>query len=89
MNQAQLLKLKKSAHHLKPVILIGQKGLTEAVIAEIEQALEAHELIKIKMSGWEKDDKLTMLNTICHQTQADLIQNIGHTTTIYRKNHAG
>jgi len=87
MNPEQKLKLKQNAYHLKPVILIGQKGLSDAVIEEIELALKAHELVKVKISGWEKLDRLEMLKTICQQTQAEQVQTIGHTITIYRKNH--
>jgi RNA-binding protein len=87
MHLEQLLKLKKSAHHLKPIVIIGQKGLTDAVTLEIDQALKAHELLKLKISGWEKNDREEMINSICNSLGAETIQIIGHVVTIYRKNN--
>ncbi|RUR13968.1 ribosome assembly RNA-binding protein YhbY [Legionella sp. km772] len=78
--------LKAQAHHLKPVILLGAKGLTEAVIAETDLALNAHELIKVKINGAEKEDRIEMTNALCQQLEAELVQMIGHTAIIYRKN---
>ena len=78
--------LKAQAHHLKPVILLGNKGLTEAVVAETNIALLSHELIKVKISGAEKEDRLQMANDLCQQLQAELVQMIGNTVIMYRKN---
>jgi RNA-binding protein len=78
--------LKIQAHHLKPVILLGAKGLTEAVINETDIALLTHELIKVKINGAEKEDRLTMATNLSEQLKADIIQQIGHTLVLYRKN---
>lgn len=78
--------LKAKAHHLKPVVLLGAKGLTPAVINETDVALTAHELIKVKINGAEKPDREMMAQDLCQQLQADLIQLIGNTAIIYRKN---
>jgi RNA-binding protein len=78
--------LKAQAHHLKPVVLLGAKGLTEAVVAETNIALNAHELIKVKISGAEKEDRLEMAHSLCQQLEAELVQLIGNTAIIYRKN---
>lgn len=78
--------LKAKAHHLKPVILLGAKGLTEAVIAETNIALLSHELIKVKINGAEKEDRIEMAHELCQQLQAELVQMIGHTVILYRKN---
>nr|WP_256478697.1 ribosome assembly RNA-binding protein YhbY [Legionella sp. 27cVA30] len=78
--------LKAKAHHLKPVILIGSKGLTPAVIEETHAALLAHELIKVKINGAEKEDRQAMAIELCEQLQAELVQLIGNTAIIYRKN---
>jgi len=78
--------LKAKAHHLKPVVLLGAKGLTPAVIEETNIALLAHELIKIKISGAEKADRQLMATELCDQLQAALVQLIGNTAIIYRKN---
>ncbi|MCL9683798.1 ribosome assembly RNA-binding protein YhbY [Legionella maioricensis] len=78
--------LKAQAHHLKPVVLLGAKGLTEAVVAETNIALLSHELIKVKINGAEKEDRLVMANELCQQLQAELVQMIGNTVILYRKN---
>lgn len=78
--------LKAQAHHLKPIVLIGSKGLTQAVIDETDAALTAHELIKVKINGAEKEDRIQMADELCEQTHAHLIQLIGNTAIIYRKN---
>lgn len=78
--------LKAQAHHLKPVILLGAKGLTDAVVAETNIALLSHELIKVKINGAEKEDRLAMANNLCQQLKAEMVQMIGNTVILYRKN---
>ncbi len=78
--------LKAQAHHLKPVVLLGAKGLTPAVIEETNVALVAHELIKEKINGAEKADRQTMAAELCQALKAELVQLIGNTAVIYRKN---
>ncbi|ANH14134.1 TPA: ribosome assembly RNA-binding protein YhbY [Legionella pneumophila] len=78
--------LKAKAHHLKPVVLLGAKGLTEAILAETNVALLAHELIKVKINGAEKEDRMQMAEELCKQLHAELVQMIGNTLVLYRKN---
>jgi RNA-binding protein len=78
--------LKAQAHHLKPVVLLGGKGLTPAVVEETHIALVAHELIKVKINGAEKPDRALMANKLCHELKAELVQLIGNTAIIYRQN---
>ena len=78
--------LKAKAHHLKPVVLLGAKGLTPAVVEETNNALLIHELIKVKISGAEKPERLIIANELCEQLGADLVQLIGSTAILYRKN---
>ena len=78
--------LRAAAHVLKPVVLLGAKGLTPAVIQEIDIALTVHEFIKIKLTGVEREDKQALLDTVCHELHAILIQKIGHVAVLYRKN---
>ena len=77
--------LKAQAHHLKPVILLGAKGLTEAVIAETNTALDIHELMKVKINGAERDDRMLMAHDLCQALEAELVQMIGNTAIVYRK----
>lgn len=77
--------LKSQAHNLKPVVMVGQAGFTPAVLAEIENALNCHELIKVKIRA-ERDERKLISEKICQETQADLIQTIGQILVIYRLN---
>ena len=85
MNTTFKQTLKAKAHHLKPVVLLGAKGLTPAVIEETEVAINAHELIKVKINGAEKEDRQAMAMELCQQLRAELVQLIGSTAIIYRK----
>ena len=84
VNDRQKRYLKGLAHPLKPVVMIGNKGLTETVIAEIDKTLEQHELIKVRVSGLEKSDRLAMVDEIALKTSANLVMTIGHIAAFYR-----
>ena len=86
MNNTLKKALKAQAHHINPVILMGGKGLTPTVIMATEEALIAHELIKVKLIGDQKSDRMAIAKDLCAATQADLVQIIGHIAIIYRKN---
>ena len=85
ISQEKLKLLKQQAHSLNPVVLLGAKGLTEAVQQEINVALEAHELIKIRVNALDKAERMDMITQICSVQKAELIQQIGHLAVIYRK----
>ena len=85
MNAADKKKFRAQAHGLKPVIMIGQAGLTAAVLAEIELALDSHELIKVRIRA-EREDRKQISEKICTETGAALIQTIGQIAVIYRLN---
>ncbi len=86
MTPLEKKKLRSQAHSLKPVIMIGQAGLTEAVLSEIELALDNHELIKIRIRSGDRQVRKTISTEICSVTDAELIQTIGQIIIIYRKN---
>ena len=75
-----------SAHSLKPVVMIGNNGLTESVLLEIERALIVHELIKIRINAATSKERDEMIQRICEEHSAELIQTIGHIVVVYRKN---
>ena len=85
MNSVNKKKLRAEAHTLKPVVIIGQSGLTAAVLAELEQTLNSHELIKVKIRA-ERDERKVISEKICTDTGAELIQTIGQIAVIYRMN---
>jgi len=78
--------LKAKAHALKPVVLIGNKGLTDAVKKEIDIALRDHELIKIRIASENRDEKYAIVDEICLALDALKVQMIGKIAVLYRKN---
>lgn len=89
MKTASRQALKAQAHHLKPVVQLGSKGLTDAVVEETSVALKTHELIKVKINGAEKEERQAMAADLCTRLQAELVQLIGNTAIVYRKNEEG
>lgn len=85
MNSVDKKQLRTTAHALKPVVMIGQAGLTDAVLAEVELALDSHELIKIKIRA-EREERKQISEKICGATKAELIQSIGQIVVVYRLN---
>ena len=85
INDKQILFLRKSCHHIKPIVTVGNAGLTENVISEINLALSHHELVKMKINTGERDERKTMIDKIIAETGAVLVQTIGHTASFYRE----
>lgn len=77
--------LKSQAHALKPVVRVGQHGVTDAVLAELEIALDHHELLKIKLSIGDRDQRDSMIAELASRTKATVIQRIGNIAVFYRK----
>lgn len=86
INNTQKKFLRQAAHHLKPVVWAGQNGVTDSLIKEIEEALERHELIKIKCRLGEREERDAGIEKICEDTDANLVQRIGNIVTLYKKN---
>ncbi|MGD8566704.1 MAG: ribosome assembly RNA-binding protein YhbY [Gammaproteobacteria bacterium] len=76
--------LKGRAHSLKPVVIIGAAGVTEGVITEIDNSIEHHELIKVRLNASSHDQQQAMVGTICEKVHAELINTIGHVAIFYR-----
>ncbi len=85
LNTRQTKHLRSLAHALKPVVRIGQKGLTEAVLAELEIALDHHELIKVKIAG-DRDERSRIIDDITSQTSASKIALTGAVAVLFRRN---
>lgn len=86
MNAKERQRLKGLAHGLSPIIILGQNGLTDAVHAEINKALDSHELIKIRVNAEDKTERELLSEEICEVQKAELIQKIGHIIVIFREN---
>ena len=72
------------AHPLKPVVQLGGNGLTEGVLAEIDNALNHHELIKVKVPSDDREEKALIMDAIIRETASEKLQVIGHTLILYR-----
>jgi len=77
--------LRRRGHALKPVVLIGNAGLSAAVVREIDLSLEHHELMKVRLGGVDRETKQRLIAAICESCHAELVQSIGHIALLYRK----
>ncbi len=89
LNNKHIQQLRKLAHSLKPVVLTGQAGISDPLIEEIDQALEFHELIKVRINAADRETRRAMLEEICRRTECEPVQLIGHVAALYRKKHEG
>jgi RNA-binding protein len=85
LSEKQKRHLRGLGHALKPIILIGNAGATDAVVAETVRALNDHELIKVRVSGMERDARDEALDSLATRTQSDIVGRIGHTAVFYRR----
>jgi len=76
--------LRALAHARKPVVSTGQRGLTSAVVNEIEQALGHHELVKVRLNAPDREARREMTEEICRLTGCAWVQSIGHIAVLYR-----
>jgi RNA-binding protein len=86
LTQEQKKQFKSIGHHLKPVLIVADNGLTEGVLAELERALNDHELIKVQLRIVERADRLATIDELCKAGKGELVQVIGKMALIYRKN---
>ncbi|MGS2720565.1 ribosome assembly RNA-binding protein YhbY [Paraglaciecola aestuariivivens] len=85
LSNKQKQHLKGLAHSLKPVVQLGNNGLTEGVLAEIDNALNHHELIKVKVPTDDKEEKKLIMDAIIRETGAEKLQTIGHTLVMFKQ----
>ena len=76
--------LKGLAHALEPVVMIGDKGLSSGVIKEVNNSLNAHELIKVRVLGDDRQLRISLIDELCNLTNAALVQHIGKLLVLYR-----
>ncbi|MBE0486117.1 ribosome assembly RNA-binding protein YhbY [Marinobacter sp.] len=73
------------AHNLKPVIIVGDKGLSEGLQEELDRALNDHELIKIKIASQDREARQEAIKVLCESSKAELVQTIGKIAVILRR----
>ncbi len=86
LSDAQRRHLRGLAHHLKPVVIVGQHGLRPTVHEEIDRALDDHELIKVRVGAADREQRHTLIGEITSHNHAELIQCIGHIAVLFRRN---
>ncbi|HUK02019.1 MAG TPA: ribosome assembly RNA-binding protein YhbY [Steroidobacteraceae bacterium] len=84
LTEAQRRFLRGRAHPLKPIIQIGNSGLTEAVAKETDRALTDHELIKVRARGAERTQRDQVFAELAQRTASTLVHRIGHVAVLYR-----
>jgi RNA-binding protein len=78
--------LRGLAHALSPVVLLGQKGVTDGVRKELDVAIEHHELIKVRLSGGDREERAAQLAALTAEADIEVVQVVGHTATLWRRN---
>ncbi|MCX7167459.1 MAG: YhbY family RNA-binding protein [Rhodocyclales bacterium] len=86
LSPTQRRALRAAAHHLNPVVSISQKGLTPSVLAEIDRCLKAHELIKLRLYGIEREVREALFIEICTALNCAEVQHIGNLLVLWREN---
>ena len=84
LERNERLRLRADAHHLSPVVLIGEKGMTPEVVKEIARALDDHGLVKVHVAGDDREERETIYHTVADQLGAARIQAIGKMLVFYR-----
>jgi len=84
LSTKQIKWLRARAHKLKPVVIVGNAGLSNPVLDEIEARIEHHELIKVRLNASNRDERLKMIDKIITVVHANLISSIGHIAVFYR-----
>ena len=78
--------LRREAHNLKPVVAIGDKGITDTVLNELDAALSYHELIKVSVRVGDRDARDKLIANLSDSTQATVLRRVGNIATLYRQN---
>jgi len=77
--------MRRIGHHLDPVVIIGDAGVSDGLIRETDRALTDHELIKVRLPAAEREDRRALAEALCEACPAELVQSIGRVILIYRK----
>ena len=86
LSESQKKYLRGLGHGLKPVVMVGDAGLTEAVMTEFDSCLEHHELIKVRVKVGDRTERDRIIRALCDKGAAELVQRIGNMALLYREN---
>lgn len=86
LKEKQKKTLRGLAHSRKPVVLMGNAGLTDGVLAALDEALLIHELVKVKVAAEDRQERDRIIQTMLERSNAELVQRVGHIATLFRRN---
>ncbi|MBT8087086.1 MAG: ribosome assembly RNA-binding protein YhbY [Gammaproteobacteria bacterium] len=86
LSESQKKYLRGLGHHRKPLIIVGDAGLTDSLLAEFDSTLKHHELIKVRVRAASRDARDAIIDQMCKNSSAQLIQRIGNVALLYRPN---
>ncbi len=85
LSEKQKKHLRRRAHRLHPLVIVGNAGLTDGVVNELDRALEDHELVKVSARLGEREARNAGLEELARRTNAELVQRVGHVGVFYRR----
>jgi RNA-binding protein len=85
LSEKQKKQLRRLAHPLSPIVMLGNAGLTDGVATELDRALTDHELVKVSARIGDRDSRHAALGELARRTQSELVQRIGHVGVYYRR----
>jgi RNA-binding protein len=86
LSRTQIRHLRGLAHALRPVVMVGAQGVSTAVLAELEQAISHHELVKVQIGGEDREARRAAVEQLSTHVNAEVVQAIGKTVTLFRRN---
>jgi len=86
LTESQKKHLRGLGHGLKPLIMVGEAGATESLLAEYESTLSHHELIKVSVRVGDRKTRDTIIEKLCSVASAELVQRVGNMALLYREN---
>ncbi|TWC71141.1 ribosome assembly RNA-binding protein YhbY [Herbaspirillum sp. SJZ099] len=84
LTPAERSELRAQAHALNPVVIVGESGLSDSVLKEIDKSLDSHGLIKVRVFGDDREARIAIYETVCEQLKAAPVQHIGKLLVLYR-----
>ncbi|MDX1500401.1 MAG: YhbY family RNA-binding protein [Woeseiaceae bacterium] len=86
LSESQKKHLRRLGHDLKPVVMVGERGLSETLLGELESSLAHHELIKVRVRAGDRGERDAIIRELCSRGRAELIQRVGNMALVYRRN---
>jgi RNA-binding protein len=86
LSNAQVKYLRGLAHGIRPVVMVGNKGLTDTLVQELETAIDFHELVKVKLATDDRDARVTLATELATRSKAEIVQRVGKVVCLFRRN---